>query len=250
MATHGLAVRTRAHSGALRAAAIELEDKVWGPLGFLNFTKAHRTCYSALLDDYADLQLCLVEEATGELLALANCVPAAFSGDPATLPAEGWDWLVEDGGRDTSRPNLLGALAISVAEGNRGKGYATRMIRELKELAQRRGYEGLIAPVRPSAKYRHPLTPIADYVEWKDRNGNCYDPWLRSHLGQGAHLIRPCERSMVVEEDLAFWESWGGRRFERSGLYEVEGALVPVKIDVDSRVGLYQEPNVWVGYRN
>jgi hypothetical protein len=53
---------------------------------------------------------------------------------------------------------------------------------------------------------------------------------------------------MVVEEPVGFWESWTHQRFERSGSYEVRGALVPVEIDLDRQRGRYEESNVWVAY--
>lgn len=53
---------------------------------------------------------------------------------------------------------------------------------------------------------------------------------------------------MVVHEPIAFWENWSKQRFESSGDYPNEGALAPVKIDLDRRTGTYEEPNVWVSY--
>lgn len=229
---------------------MRLEDEVWEPLGFLSRTRAHQQYYGRILEDHADLQLCLVDEATAEPVALVNCVPFAFAGDLAALPQEGWDWMVETGGRGgRTHANVLGALAVSVPECHRGKGYAQRMIRELKSLAIRRGFEALVVAVRPSAKCRHQGVPMDQYILWKDERGRCYDPWLRSHISQGAEIIGACERSMVVEEHVAFWETWAGRRFEASGRHPLEGGLVPIEIDLERQSGRYEEPNVWVRYR-
>lgn len=247
----GLVVRTRAFSAELKQAAITIENTTWGALGYLNYTHAHRRYYDDILDTFADLQLCLVDVESGLPVALANCVPAAFGRDFDALPAEGWDWLVESGATNrTDRKNLLGALAISVPSIHRGKGYAIRMLREMRELSRRRGFEALIAPVRPTLKCDFPHVPIGEYVGWKDAEGRLFDPWLRSHLSQGGQLIGPCERSMVVNEHVAFWETWAGRRFETSGHYVIDGALVPISIDLERQCGLYQEPNVWVTYVN
>ena len=244
-----LNVRTRAYSDELKRAAVEVEDACWGGLGYLNYTAAHRDCYDNILETFADLQLCLVDPETDRPLALANCVPAVWNADPTALPAEGWDWLVESGLRGRARrANVLGALAISVPTIHRGKGYATRMIQELCGLSERLGFDGLIAPVRPTAKCDHPYVPIGEYIGWRDERGRLFDPWLRAHLSQGGKLVGPCERSMVVEEHVAFWETWAGRRFEQSGEYVVEGALVPISIDVERQIGRYEEPNVWVSY--
>jgi hypothetical protein len=248
-----LSVYTRAFSQDLQRAAVDVENACWGDLGYLNYTAAHREYYDSILDTFADLQLCLVDQDSERPLALANCVPSVWNGDPATLPAEGWDWLVESGmTRRTvgAKANVLGALAISVPAIHRGKGYATRMIQELCGLSKRLGFDGLIAPVRPTAKCDHPHVPIGEYVGWRDERGRLFDPWLRAHLSQGGKLVGPCDRSMVVEEHVAFWETWAGRRFEASGGYLVRGALVPISIDLERQIGRYEEPNVWVTYAN
>ena len=51
---------------------------------------------------------------------------------------------------------------------------------------------------------------------------------------------------MVVDEPIAFWETWSGQQLEKSGAYTIEGALAPVTIDVERQNGRYEEPNVWV----
>ena len=146
------------------------------------------------------------------------------------------------------KPNMLGGLAVSVPAVHRSKGYARVLIRSLLQLAESKGLDGVVVPVRPTAKVRHPWVPIADYMAWTDDRGRPYDPWLRSHCSVGGKLIGPCERSMVVHEPIAFWENWSKARFETSGAYAFEGALSPVKIDLDSQSGTYEEPNVWVSY--
>ena len=67
-------------------------------------------------------------------------------------------------------------------------------------------------------------------------------------LSSGGKVIGHCERSMVVHEPIAFWENWSKQRFDKSGSYALEGALVPVEIDLDRQTGTYEEPNVWVAY--
>lgn len=244
-----LVIRSRADSAELKKAACSIEQAAWNDLGYLNFTRAHYELYSSLLEDFADYQLCLVDEERGYPVAVANCVPVSCSGSDE-LPPEGWDWVVENGAECLKKggANMLGALAISVPAIYRSKGYARIMIRALLDLAKEKGLDGLIAPVRPSSKAGHPNVSIYDYVTWTDGSGRPYDPWIRSHLACGGRLIRPCERSMVVHEHIGFWESWSKKKFEKSGLYELEGALVPVSIDLDRNIGRYEEPNVWVAY--
>lgn len=241
-------VKTRADSPELRKAAMAIEQAAWSALGFLNFTRAHFAFYEQLLEQHADCQLVLVDDVTGYPVAVGNCVPLACDFD--NLPPEGWDWIVESAANNNGRRrNALGALAISVPNIHRGKGVARRMIEEFRALAERKGLDGVIAPVRPSAKHQHPFISIDDYIGWADDKGRLYDPWLRSHSAAGGKLIKPASRSMVVEEPIGFWEMWTGRPFEQSGDYAVDGGLVPVTVDLDRGVGRYVEPNVWFAYR-
>jgi hypothetical protein len=106
-----------------------------------------------------------------------------------SLPAEGWDWVVEAASKDEPAPNMLGGLGISVAEPHRNKGLARRMIQEMRALAERKGYRGVVIPVRPTSKSRHPDVSIEDYIGWLDERGRAYDPWLRSHLASGGQLM-------------------------------------------------------------
>lgn len=245
-----LIIRSRAHSPELKRAAKAIEQAAWTQLGYLNYTRAHYEFYDELIDEFADYQLCLVDAETDYPVAVSACVPLACS-SPDDLPPEGWDWLVETAAaRRHDAPSVLGALAVSVPVVHRGKGYARRMIGAVGDLAKSMGLKGVVVPVRPSAKAQHPLVPIKDYIEWTDGQGRLYDPWLRSHVMAGGRIVRPCERSMVVEEPIAFWENWAGQRLQKSGDYAIEGGLVPVSIDVQRQLGRYAEPNVWVAYQN
>jgi GNAT superfamily N-acetyltransferase len=243
-----LVVRSRAYSDELKLAASVIEHATWSPLAFLNYTKPHRELYNQLLEDFPEFQICLVDVDSEYPVAAATCVPIPKV-DVDDLPAEGWDWLVETAAANRAGcPQLLGALAISVPVIHRRKGYARMMIRAMRELAERQGLAGLVAPVRPSAKSEHPYVPIGEYICWKDQDGLVFDPWLRTHLAEGGRLVGPCEKSMVVEEHIAFWETWAGRRIERSGEYVLEGALSPILIDLEAETGRYEEPNIWIAY--
>ena len=243
-----LVIRSRADSPELKKAASSIEQASWSHVGFLSYTRAHYGYYSELLDAYPEYQLCLVDEATGYPVAVANSVPFNCSGLDC-LPPEGWDWLVETSSHSKNEPaNMLGALAVSVSAVHRSKGYARRMIRSLVELAHDKKLSGVVVPVRPTGKARHPWVPISDYITWTDETGRPYDPWIRSHLSSGGRLVGLCERSMVVQEPVAFWENWSKQRLEKSGAYALEGAIAPVNIDLDRKIGTYEEPNVWIAY--
>ena len=241
------AVSTRADSPALKKAAMAIEQSAWNALGFLNFTSSHFEYYDALLEEHADLQICLVDQVTGYPVAIGVCVPFHCP-DLNDLPDEGWDWVVESAGRKTKAPNMLGGLGISVPRVHRSKGLARQVIRAMHDKAAERGLDGVVIPVRPTAKASHPLVSMQEYINWTDDNGRAYDPWLRSHLAAGGHIVGTAERSMVVEEPVAFWETWSGQEFSDSGDYPISGALTPVSIQLERNLGRYVEPNVWFAY--
>ena len=70
-----LVLKTRADSPALKKAASAIEQAAWNELGYLNYTRPHYELYGSLLEQFADYQLCLVDEARGYPVAVANCVP-------------------------------------------------------------------------------------------------------------------------------------------------------------------------------
>lgn len=242
-----LVIRTRAYSEKLSKAAASIEQAAWSDLGYLNYTRAHYENYAEILEKYQDYQLCLVDLETDYPVAVFNSVPLSYTGS-GDLPQEGWDWVVETGARPKGPHTVLGGLAMSIPAVHRAKGYGRRMLRAMRELAESKGLNGVLAAVRPSSKARHPRVGIDDYVTWTDGKGRAFDPWLRSHLSSGGKLVGPCKRSMVVEEPIAFWETWSKQEFPYSGSYTIDGALVPLEIDLERGIGRYEEPNIWVTY--
>ena len=104
----------------------------------------------------------------------------------------------------------------------------------------------LIAPVRPSQKCDFPLIPIEEYVQWKNHEGKLFDPWIRVHCSSGGKILKACKRSMTISGSILDWENWTGLKFPGSGLFTVDGALVPIKIELKEDKGIYIEPNVWI----
>ena len=224
-----LTIRSRADAPHLRKAGGR-SSKPGGAIGYLRYTWSHYEYYAELLDAYPEYQLCLVDEDAEYPVAVANSVPSSVRSLTISPRKGGTGWSRRPLARryarqyarrlgrfGPGRPSLQGLCA-----GDDPLPSRTR---------RGQGLDGVVVPVRPSAKVRHPWVSIADYMAWTDENGRPYDPWLRSHLSAGGKLVGPCERSMVVQEPIAFWENWSKERFERSGAYPLEGALAPVKID-------------------
>jgi hypothetical protein len=200
---------------------------------------------------FPECQLYLVDEQTDTLVGLGNTVPVAWDGNVESLPGGVDDVLTTAIGQCESQPtpNTLCALQAALLPGNTGQGLSTGIIQAMREIAARRGYADLIAPVRPNQKSLYPLTPMARYVQWRRPDGLPLDGWMRVHARLGAESLAIAERSMTVSGTVAAWESWTGLAFPDSGAYVVAGALVPVTIDREADRGLYVEPNVWMRHR-
>ena len=140
----------------------------------------------------------------------------------------------------------MGALQISIAPPFQGKGLSSLFIEEMRQLARRKGFSILIAPVRPNRKHLYPLSSIDSYASWSFPDGLPYDPWLRVHVRAGGRILKTCQSAMRIIGTVAEWEEWTGLRFFQTGQYIVPGALVPVVIDLAQDRGTYTEPGVWI----
>ena len=202
-------------------------------------------CYT-MLPKY---QFVLVDETTDETVALGNTVPLSYDGELSQLPDEGWDWALTKGIDDLrqgAKPTVLCALQVVVFGDNRGKGISSQAVEAMKQLGQTASLNGLIAPVRPSQKSDYPLIDIANYIRWQNDNNEPFDSWLRVHAKLGARIIKPCPKAMRIDGTIEQWSDWTSLSFKESGKYIVNGALVPVDIDVEADRGVYLEPNVWM----
>jgi hypothetical protein len=52
--------------------------------------------------------------------------------------------------------------------------------------------------------------------------------------------------STVVRGSISEWQEWTGMYFGDDGEYVIEGALNPIKIDLQNDMGEYVEPNAWI----
>jgi GNAT superfamily N-acetyltransferase len=217
---------------------------------FMHHDPVCNRLFGRVRTEYASLQFFSWDDETDELVAEGNALPAAWDGDPASLPDEGIDAVLEAGFADGGpEPNVLSALQIMVAPGRQGQGLSRRMVERMAEIGRAEGFSALIAPVRPSLKHRYPLAPIERYVTWRRADGTHLDPWLRTHERLGGEILEVAPRSMTIPGTIAQWEEWTGMVFPESGAYVVPGALVPVEIDRERDQGLYVEPNVWMVHR-
>ena len=244
-----LHIVTLAERPDLRATifADEMQYSIW-PEYMRHDPAADLYFGNAALDRYLDFVLVGLQD--GEVVARAFSVPFCFGIEGRTeLPDAGWDgvirWAHEDhlSGR---KPNAVSALEISLLPRLRGGGHSRTMLAAMKQNARARGFADLYAPLRPNQKHLAPHTPMADYIAQKRSDGLPADAWLRTHLRDGARVVKIAPCSMTIVGTVADWSRWTGMTFAASGPYAIEGALTPVTISLEHDQGIYVEPNVWV----
>jgi GNAT superfamily N-acetyltransferase len=200
---------------------------------------------------FAEYQFALVDLKNGRAAAMANSVPFRWDQPLDQLPEGGWDWVFVQAVRDHEAkrtPNIQSAIQVAIHPDYQGRGLSARMIGRMRELAKSKGFQHLVAPVRPNQKSKYPLTPIEDYITWKNEEGLPFDAWLRVHVRAGAKIIKPCHQSMIISGTREEWESWAQMKFPQSGPYHIPGALNPMEMNIEKNEGVYMEPNVWTAH--
>jgi hypothetical protein len=241
-----------------RLVSLAEEPGLWGPMGDFNVAgwppfmteggeATTREHWSRLLEQWPAFQHCLFDP-TGRLVAAANSAPLVWDGTDAGLPG-GWDEQLvrsaadQDAGRP---PNTLGAIQIVVDPELRGSRLSGTMVQVLQASARVRGFQALVACVRPTLKSRYPLIPIERYATWTREDGLPFDPWIRLHVRLGGRIVRASPRSMTYRASVPDWEKWTGRSMPESGRYVIEGGTSPLELDRDADEGVYYDENVWM----
>jgi hypothetical protein len=200
-----------------------------------------------LYERFGGFQFWLVDEATDEILAEGNSLPARL--DPADLPDRGWEHVMQHATTGEELPTVVSAIQVLIDRRLHGRGLSALMLSEMRRIAAAAGFNDLVAPVRPSLKSLYPLTPMERYVRWTTDADLPFDPWLRVHARAGGRVLKVCPDSMLISGTVADWEGWTGLQFPESATYVVPGALQPIEIDVESNRGTYVEPNVWMHHQ-
>jgi GNAT superfamily N-acetyltransferase len=246
-AVPALTLATAAERPELAEGMLRLGASPWPE--FLNHDAVVRALWRYLYELAPDYQFVLLDEQRESLVAIGNCIPIRWDGDPHTLPNGGVDAVLEDGVaclREGATATAVSALMIVVSPERLGQGISGEAIRAMAEIVRRHGLTELVAPVRPTDKHRYPLIPIERYVGWRRDDGLPLDPWIRVHERVGGETVRPAAAAMRVTGSVAEWERWTGMALPESGAYVIPGALVPVEIDRERDLGSYQEPACWM----
>ncbi|MGZ9223251.1 MAG: hypothetical protein ACXW4Q_14175, partial [Anaerolineales bacterium] len=202
-----------------------------------------------LFDRFIDYQFALFDRQSNRMAAMANSLPFHWDQPLEELPEGGWDWVfvkaIEDHKKGVA-PNIQSAIQIAIHPDYRSLGLSSRMVQAMRAIGQSKGFNNLVAPVRPSQKSQYPLIRIDDYIKWTNDEGFPFDAWLRVHVRAGAKIIKPCHEAMTIRGTRAEWEEWTGMQFPQNDWYFIPGALNPMKMDIEKDEGIYVEPNVWL----
>lgn len=208
------------------------------------------TYWDSIYELFADYQFYLLEG--NVVVGNGNCIPLHLTAEElADLPEGGWDWALKKAVKDHEKgltPNTLCALQIGLNKNYQGKGISHQLIQYMKSIALSTEMNAFILPIRPNLKTNFPLISMDDYIQWENEEGLPYDAWIRTHIKGGAHIVKICQRSMVVEGSIAEWEEWTYMKFRSSGQYILPVLLNPIQIDLEMDKGEYIEPNVWMRY--
>ena len=202
-----------------------------------------------LFERFNEYQFALLDTENNRMAAMGNSLPFHWDSPLEELPEGGWDWVfvkaVEDH-KNGITPNIQSAIQINIHPDYQSQGLSSMMVQAMRGIAKSKGFQHLVAPVRPNQKSKYPLTSIDDYITWKNEAGLPFDAWLRVHAKVGARIIKPCHQAMTIRGTRAEWEGWTGLKFPQSGKYHIPGALNPMEMTIEMDEGVYIEPNVWM----
>lgn len=202
-----------------------------------------------LFERFEEYQFAMLDAESNRMAAMANSLPFHWDRPLEELPEGGWDWVflkaIEDH-KNNIVPNIQSAIQIAIHPDYQSMGLSGRMVKAMSDIGRSRGFNSLIAPVRPNQKSKYPLISMDDYIQWQTEEGLPFDAWLRVHVRVGGRIIKPCHEAMTIRGSRAKWEAWTGMKFPQSGEYVVPGGLNPMNMNVESDEGVYVEPNVWM----
>ena len=194
--------------------------------------------------EFAAYQVLFVD-ADEAIVACGHTLPLYWDGTVRGLP-EGRDHAIERAFIGERKPNTLLAVSAVAHPSVKNTGLGTQIMEAMGQLGRRHGLQRMISVVRPTRKELYPLASFDEYISWTHADGSAFDPWLRANLKLGGRILKVAPESLVVEASVEQWMEWTAGKFPASGAYVVPGALAPVHIDLEKKIGRYAEPNVWV----
>jgi hypothetical protein len=158
-----------------------------------------------LWEELINFQLVLTDH-NDTLIGAGFTVPISWNGSLDDLP-ESIEEILLNGLENNDTPaNTLTPVAALVDESCRGHNLSAEILKQIKSLAIRNGFENLIVPVRPTWKALYPLQSIESYAGWRREDGLFYDPWLRTHQRLKAKVLKCVDSTLKIEGSIEEWE--------------------------------------------
>ena len=183
-----------------------------------------------------------------DLIAAASLISLPLDDSLDEFPDAGWQFVCDRALVKDKKHNTVSLLSAAICPSQRGKGISKLLVEQIKLNLKELGYSMLIAPIRPSFKFKYPEMSMEEYLSLKNNNGEIFDPWLRTHLKLGGEMLNICKESYQIKASLKKWSEWTKCDIRKNqGTFLPRQALVPVEIV--GEIGIYTEPNVWVRHR-
>lgn len=239
-----------------RAERPEFGSDIWGMPdswpAFMDHDPVGSSLYSVATAAYPELTVVATDD-DGSVIAHGQATAFRLDREGRReLPDTGWDqvliWVNSDL-RDGVEPDVASALEISVHRDWQGRGMSSLILTAMRDAARARGFDTLLAPVRPSGKHLEPATPMSEYAYRTRADGLPEDPWLRIHVRAGGVIEKIAPASMVVGSSLTNWREWTRLPFDEDGPVQVPYALTLVHSALADDYAVYVEPNVWMRHR-
>ncbi|HXQ34243.1 MAG TPA: GNAT family N-acetyltransferase, partial [Anaerolineales bacterium] len=138
-----------------------------------------------LFDRFEEYRFALMDVEANRMAAIGNSLPFYWNQPLEELPEGGWDWVFLEAiecHKNGVEPNIQSAIQIAIHPDYQGQGLSARMVQAMRDIGKSKGFNYLVAPVRPNEKSKYPLTSIDDYITWKSNEGLPFDAWLRVHM--------------------------------------------------------------------
>jgi GNAT superfamily N-acetyltransferase len=214
---------------------------------FITADQVVKRCIGRVREYFAEFDVYLLDERDVPVAAGWG-VPLRWDGTVGDLPGGYTDALVRavEGHERGLEPDTFVICGAVVTPSLKGRGLAGETLMALRGLAARAGLARVLAPVRPTTKQDHPLTPIEDFMAWRRPDGSHFDPWIRTHERLGAELLAPAPQSQTMTGTVAEWQEWTGLYIPLTAEYVFPGGLSVLRVDKAADTGVYREPGVWM----
>lgn len=228
-------------------ACLDLENIVWPT--FNQYAEG-----GAWVDYDPNLHFVAYDHDEGIIVGTIDAVELDWNGKLEDLPSRGWTEIIELAierislGSLSPKAEWTSALGTSIRPGYEGKGLAQRLLEALKIETNALGYKGLVAPVRPTARWRMADISIEEYTRTRLDNDEHFDPWIRVHERIGGVVVGSCAGSAVFVATKDEWQAWSKIKLPIAGRVIIPNAINPLEIKEDQ--GILSEDSIWVIHYN